>query len=48
MGDICVVEMIKNFQFFWRLFIFFSQSGEIWDYESLPKRPPPNANNAVI
>ena len=39
MVDIFAVEMMKKNQISGKLFIFFSQSGEIWDYESLPKRP---------
>ena len=39
MGDIFKVEMMKKNSNFWEIGYIFSQSGEIWDYESLPKRP---------
>ena len=39
MVDIFAVEMMKKFSNFREIVYIFSQSGEIWDYESLPKRP---------
>ena len=39
MWDIFEVEMMENFQILGKWFIYFFQSDEIWDYESLSNLP---------